>query len=135
VTDIPHESTVNVCLSEILNDILGPDARVIPETATCRAGKKRRFDIKIEYRGIEYILEASFDKKDAVRDAIHRIEEGLIDTIAIAVYYEPSYFIGSKTVSEIKEILLKKPLEMRVFAQGLDISRNLLRYIYTRRRV
>jgi len=126
VTDIPHESTVNVCLSEILNDILGPDARVIPETATCRAGKKRRFDIKIEYRGIEYILEASFDKKDAVRDAIHRIEEGLIDTIA---------FIGSKTVSEIKEILLKKPLEMRVFAQGLDISRNLLRYIYTRRRV
>lgn len=133
--NIPQEDTINVCLSEILSGILGENALVIPEDKTRRVGKRGRFDIKIEYKGIEYILEASFDRNDAIRDAMSRIEEGLIDTVAIAVYYNPSYFVSAKLVPEIKKILLEKPLEVKVFVQGLDISKGLLQLIYKKKSI
>jgi len=131
----PQEDTVNVCLSEILGEVLGEKALVIPEEKTRRLGRRRRFDIKIEYKGIEYILEASFDRNDAVRDAMSRIEEGLIDTVAIALYYNPSYFVSAKTPSQIKQILLEKPLEVKVFVHGLDISKGLLQFIYNKKNI
>jgi len=96
---LPYENTVNVCLSEIINNIISNGGRAIPEDQTI--GRKRRFDIKIEYRNVEFIIEASFDRRDAVKDAVKRIEEGLIDTIALAVYYNPKYFSSARTVNEI----------------------------------
>ncbi|MHA1505586.1 MAG: hypothetical protein ACTSR0_00090 [Candidatus Asgardarchaeia archaeon] len=130
--DVPLEDTINVCLSEILCEILGESGLAIPEEKTRR---RKRFDIKIEYKGIELILEASFDRNDAVSDAVSRIEEGLIDTVAIALYYNPSYFVSAKSVSQIKKILLEKPLELKVFVQGLDISKGLLQFIYKKKSV
>ncbi|RLI44208.1 hypothetical protein DRO69_07880, partial [Candidatus Bathyarchaeota archaeon] len=133
--NVPQEDTINVCLSEILGEVLGENVLVIPEDKARRVGKRRRFDIKIEYKGIEFILEASFDRKDAVRDAVSRIEEGLIDTVTIALYYNPSYFVSAKSVPEIKKILLEKPLEVKVFVQGLDISKGLLQLIYEKKSI
>ncbi|MHA1757812.1 MAG: hypothetical protein ACTSVV_13635 [Promethearchaeota archaeon] len=126
---LPDEELVNGCLSEIFEDIFGKEF-VTPEKKIIKKGKRRKFDILIEYKGIDYVLEASYDKNDAIKDAKKRIEEGLIDTIAIAIHYTPENFENSENLSEIKEILLNEPLRIRVFAKGADISKNLLKKKY-----
>lgn len=123
---VPHENTVNTVLSEILSEIIGEEGIVIPESKS----RGKRFDVRVEYRGVEFVLEASFDKNDAIQDACRRIEEGMINTISVAVYYNPCYFTSAKTVSQIKDTLLNNPIEVKVFAQGMDISGTLLQFMF-----
>ncbi len=132
---LPHETTINVCLAEVLSKSLSHDDVVVPEEQFKGKGRSRRFDIKIEHRGIEFILEASFNRKDAVNDAKKRIEEGLIVTVSVAVYYNPSYFKNVKTPEKIKQILQKIPLEVKIFAQGRDISNTLFMFIHQKKKI
>ncbi|MBO8154792.1 hypothetical protein, partial [Thermovirga sp.] len=126
---LPHEQTVNVYLAEILERHFQGQAEVIAEKRIAKGRMRRRFDIKIYFRGIEFILEASYDEKDAEKDAMKRLEEGLIDTVAIAIHYEPSKFEGAETAKQIKRVLIENPLKLKVFTQGRDISGTLLEFI------
>ncbi|WP_324735651.1 N-6 DNA methylase [Thermococcus sp. SY098] len=132
--NLPQEDTVNVYLAEILGSHLGEHAKVVPEKPIHKKGKRRRFDIKIEFRGIEFILEASYDEKDAEADAIRRLEEGLIDTVSIAVHYPPELFNNAQTPTQIKKVLIQNPLKLKVFTQGRDISGTLLEFLQQKRR-
>lgn len=131
---VPHEETVNVCLAEILSGHLGELAKVIPEEFVRRKRKRRRFDIKIDFRGIEFILEAAYSERDAENDAIKRLEEGLIDTVSIAIHYKPELFKDTQTPAQIKRVLIQNPLKLKVFTQGRDISGTLLQFIQQKRK-
>lgn len=122
----PHEEVLNVCLAKILDRVLGKKSVVIAERAVPESHK--RFDLKIDYRGIEFIIEASYDRVDATRDAKRRVEEGLIDTVAIALHYDPDKLSSVKTPREIESQLASSELELKVFSLGSDISNSLIRY-------
>ena len=124
----PHESTINVILGSILNDYLRT-ANVISEERVHRAGRSRQFDIKIIFREIEFILEASYDARDAEEDALKRLRERLIDTVSIAIHYEPELFEGKQTHGDITNVLKGNSLKLKVFTQGIDISGTLLKYM------
>jgi len=126
MTYTPKEEVINSLLSEILSEVLAGKAKVVPEKKRKVHGKRRFFDIRIEYNGIECVLEASFDARDAVNDACRRIEEGLVETISLAVHYDQGYFTSVDTPSEIKEALRRKPLKIKVFVQGKDVSKDML---------
>lgn len=126
MSKLPREDTINTCLADVICEFAGDPQFAIPEDKTI---KRKRFDIKINYNTFDIILEASYDKNDAIEDAKKRIEEGLIDTISIAVYYNPSFFENKLSVSDIKKVLKQKYLEIKVFGQGQDISRGILRFI------
>ena len=100
----PHEEVLNVYLAEILDKFLGDRSVVMPERVTAKG--KKRFDLKIDYKGIEFIVEASYDEADAVEDAKRRIEEGLIDTVAIALCYDKNKLATLTTPTEIKAALV-----------------------------
>lgn len=122
--NLPYENVLNAYLAELLNDLFGGRGRCEPE----RKARRRRFDIRVIYDDMEFLIEASYDKNDADRDAKKRLEDGLIDTIVIALYYNPDYFRGLTTDRDIKKVFLEKPLELKIYVQGLDISKPLLRY-------
>ncbi|MHA1252310.1 MAG: hypothetical protein ACTSRP_20160 [Candidatus Helarchaeota archaeon] len=121
----PHEHTVNVCLAEVLCDIVGDQRFAIPENPTVR---NKRFDVKINHEPFEIVLEASYDKNDAINDAKKRIQESLIDTISIAVYYDPKLFSNKNTIAEIKNVLKEEKLKIKIFSLGQDISMDLMDY-------
>jgi type I restriction-modification system DNA methylase subunit len=123
----PHEEVVNVCLAKLLGRYLGETNVVVPEK-TIPAGRKR-FDVKVEYKGIEFVIEASYDRSDALNDAKKRVEEGLIDTVAVALYYDYSKFLSINTPDQIENTLNNLELELKVFSLGLDISQSLLKYV------
>jgi hypothetical protein len=124
---LPHEEVVNVCLAEILANIFGKENVVAPERTV--PGSRKRFDVKLDYKGLEIILEASYDRTDAIEDAKKRLEEGLIETVAIAVYYDEKNFANVSTTAEIKAVLQSSELELKIFSKGADISKTLIPYI------
>jgi hypothetical protein len=90
---------------------------------------RKRFDVKVDYKGLEIILEASYDRVDAVEDAKKRLEEGLIETVAIAVCYDETHFTLARTAPEIKAVLHSSEIELKIFSKGADISRTLIPYV------
>jgi len=118
---LPHESTVNVNLGNLLAEKMR-SAEVISEERVHRAGKSRQFDVKIIFREIEFVLEASYDAADAEEDAQKRLREGLIDTVSIAIHYDPVIFEGKQTSQDIINILFNKSLKLKVYTQGVNIS-------------
>ena len=121
-----HEEVVNVHLAEVLGESLGKENVVTPERQA--PGRHKRFDVKIEYRGVEFIIEASYDRADAIADAKRRVEEGLIETVSIALYYG-SVASGLHSADEIREALEGADLEVKLFSQGSDISSSIVKYI------
>lgn len=115
----PREEVVNVCLAEILNEVLAGSGQAAPEKPSVR---RRRFDLKISYRGAEFVAEASYSRVDAVRDAARRVEEGFADTAAIAIYYDQSKLAGAQTPGEIREILYSTGVEAKIFTFEGDVS-------------
>jgi len=100
------EQVVNVKLAEILSESFGIDARAE------RARGRRRPDIRCYYRGLIIGIEASYSKSDAEKDAMRRIEEGLVD-IALALWLKRSY--PDVPESELKEIIKKSRFDVKVF--------------------
>lgn len=123
----PHEEVLNVCLAKVLGRVLGKRSIVVPERKI-REGRKR-FDIKIDHHGIEFIIEASYDRDDAVEDAKKRVEEGLINTVAIALHYDSDKMSFITTPKEIETMLTDSELGLKVFSLGSDISNSLIKYI------
>jgi hypothetical protein len=122
---LPHEQTVNVHFAEILNEYLHDSFYIVAENKK----KNKRFDIKIDFKNVEFILEASYNIIDAENDAKGRLSQGLINTVAIAVHYEPNSFKGRHTAEEIKNTLKNTPIKLRVYTLGKDISNTLLEFI------
>ena len=123
---VPYEQTVNTYLADVLAESLSNEFVVIPEQSNRANNKLRRFDIKIEYKDFEFVIEASFDETDAEIDAKHRIEEGLINTIAIALHYDSSAYEQAQTSNQITDSIKNTPLKMKVYSLGSDISNQLL---------
>jgi len=132
---LPHEQTVNVLLSQLLRKFLGESTTVIPEDKV-RVGEKRgRFDIRIESSGLDFVMEAAFDKEGAEIDAKKRLNDGLINTIAVAIYYDPEVFNNKETDEEITMALEKTPLNLKIFVAGTDINKKLLEYVKTEKNI
>ncbi|MEM1606346.1 MAG: hypothetical protein QXW41_08900 [Fervidicoccaceae archaeon] len=120
-----HESELNVRMASILSESFGLD---------CRAERTnhgiRRIDIRCYYNGFRIVIEASYSKSDAMKDAIRRIEDGSAD-IAIALHYPVKY-------PDVPEHELKKMLRESTFNVMILVPREvrgLERYILGRTRV
>jgi len=113
------EQVVNVKLAEILSESFGIDARAE------RAKGRRRPDIRCYYRGLIIGIEASYSKSDAEKDAMRRIEEGLVD-IALALWLKRSY--PDVPESELKKIIKKSRFDVKVFVPE-DVIGPLIPYL------
>ncbi|MBD3230902.1 MAG: hypothetical protein GF329_22175 [Candidatus Lokiarchaeota archaeon] len=119
----PQEDKVNGCLADVLNSVYNDSEFAKPEVKS--TVDRKRYDIKINYKYFTVIMEASYDKKDAIKDAKERIEQASMDTIAIAVYYPPDLFRGKEDLESIRGVFRKDPLLIKIFCQGRDISEDL----------
>lgn len=119
---LAYESRLNILLSELLNQI-----GVISHSEYIGEGRK---DIILYHQGLAIVLEGSYDKQDAEKDAKHRIEQLSAD-VAIAVHY-PSSFSQELTENGIKEALKKSSFLVRVVVPE-DISDNLFQFLYKKK--
>jgi len=113
------EYVVNVKLAEVLSKEFGLDCR----SERIRSGK--RPDITCYHKGLIIVIEASYSKIDAERDAAQRIEQGLAD-LAIALYYKTSY--EDVPEDELAEKLRISLFDLKVFATA-DTTHSLIRYL------
>src|SRR5208283_3132863 len=90
------ESRLNIALSGLLSQM-----GVISHSEYLSQGRK---DILIYHQGLAIVLEGSYDKKDAEKDAKKRIEQLAAD-VAIAIHYPPAEFPQSLTEGEIVDKL------------------------------
>ena len=91
---------------------------------------KGRKDIIADYNGLRIFLEGSYNKSDAEKDAIKRIEQLAVD-LAIAIHYREA-FPQDLTESELKERLKSSNFEVRVLVAE-DISGTLFEYLKSRK--
>ena len=109
------ESRLNILLSELLNQI-----GVVSHSEYLSKGRK---DVIIYHQGLAIVLEGSYDRQDAEKDAKHRIEQ-LDADVAIAIHY-PQSFAQDLTEREIKKRLKKSKLPVRIIIPE-DISETLI---------
>lgn len=103
------EDRLNVLLSELLGQ-----AGVISYSE--QLGKGRR-DMAIYYQGLRIVLEGSYTKSDAEKDAIRRIEQLPVD-MAIALLYPPF-------PQEIPETEIKEKLKSSVFSVKIIVPKDI----------
>lgn len=127
ISQLPQEYTVNIALAELLDHLLHGIGKAVPERRT--TSHNHRFDIRVIYRDIIFVLEAAYDEPGAEMDAKKRLEEGFIDTVSIALHYPPEHFNKMETMDEIKEVLNSHPIKMRIFTQGEEVSTNLTNFM------
>ena len=119
-----HENELNVRMASVLSESFGLDCRAE------RASRRARSDIRCFYNGFRIVIEASYSKSDAEKDANKRVEDGLAD-IAIALHYPERY-------PDIPEGELKKRLRESVFNAMIVVPRevrNLEKYVLGKTRV
>ncbi|MEM4592791.1 MAG: hypothetical protein QW196_05270 [Sulfolobales archaeon] len=119
-----HENELNVRMASVLSESFGLDCRAE------RASRRARSDIRCFYNGFRIVIEASYSKSDAEKDANKRVEDGLAD-IAIALHYPERY-------PDIPEGELKKKLRESVFNAMIVVPRevrNLEKYVLGKTRV
>ena len=113
------ENRLNVLLSELLNEMgLFSSSEHI--------GIGGREDIIANYQGLRIVLEGSYSKSDAEKDATKRIDQFPID-LAIAIHYSEKY---PQTLSEIE--IKKKLQESDFYAKiivPIDISNTIHEYL------
>jgi hypothetical protein len=114
------ESRLNILLSRLLNQM-----GVISHSEYLSQGRK---DILIYHQGLAIVLEGSYDKQDAEKDAKKRIEQLAAD-VAIAIHYPPDEFPQGLTEGELEKRLQCTPLPVRVIVPE-DISGTLFRLLY-----
>ncbi|MEM4570078.1 MAG: hypothetical protein QXE66_02075 [Desulfurococcaceae archaeon] len=119
-----HETVLNSRLASVLSESFGLDCRAE------RTSTRVRPDIRCYYNGFRIVIEASYSKSDAEKDAASRVEKGVAD-IAIALHYPVKY-------PDIPERELKKKLQESSFSAMIVVPkevRNLVRYILGKTRV
>ena len=113
------ENRLNVLLSELLNEMgLFSSSEQI--------GIGGRGDIIAYYQGLRIVLEGSYSKSDAEKDATKRIDQFPID-LAIAIHYSEKY-MQSLSEIEIKKNLKKANFYVKVIVP-IDISSPILEYL------
>ena len=113
------ESKLNILLSELLNQM-----GVTSHSEYLGQGRK---DVIVYHQGLAIVLEGSYEKYDAEKDAKKRIEQLTAD-VALAVHY-PSVFLQDLTEGEIKQKLQHTALPVRVIVPE-DISTTLFKLLY-----
>jgi len=107
-----HEEEVNIRIADLLNSFskeFGLDCR--PE----RPSGRRRPDIRCYYRGFNIVIESSYDKRDAERDARRRIEEDGFD-IAIALWLkEGDRYRSDLSTSELEKVIRSSRFDAALF--------------------
>ena len=131
--NLPQEYTVNVALADLLDHQIEGLGRAVPENRT--SPKNHRFDVKVTYKDVVFVLEAAYDELGAEMDAKKRLEEGFIDTVSVAIHYEPAIFNHKDTVSEIKNALISNSIKMRIFTQGKEVSINLTNFMQKKSKI
>ena len=107
-----HEEVVNVRIADLLCEELGLNCA--PE----RPSGRRRPDIRCYYRGFNIVVESSYDKNDAKKDAMRRIENEEGFDIAIALWLKD----GDKYSSDLSESRLKEVIRGSRFDMALFTS-------------
>jgi len=111
------ENRLNVLLSELLGQ-----AGVVSHSEQLGRGRK---DIAIYHQGLRIVLEGSYTKNDAEKDATKRIEQLPVD-MAIALVYPP--FPQEMTEMEIKQKLKSSMFYVKIIVPR-DISGTLYEYL------
>jgi len=114
-----YESRLNILLSQLLEQ-----QGIVSRSEFIGKGRK---DVVVYHQGLAIVLEGSYDKLDAEKDAKKRVEQLSAD-VGIAVFY-PSSFPQEMSDSQIKNKLQDTPLIVRVIAPE-DISGTLFRILY-----
>jgi len=117
-----YENRLNVLLSELLNQM-----GVISHSEQLNRGRK---DIVVYNQGLRLVIEGSYDKTDAERDAEKRMEQLPVDA-AIAIHY-PHEFPQQLTEPKIKEKLKTARFGLKVIVAE-DISGTLYEYFLGKR--
>ena len=114
------ENRLNVLLSELLNEI-----GIFSHSE--QIGKGGREDIIAYHQGLRIVLEGSYSKSDAEKDATKRIDQFPID-LAVAIHYSEKY------PQDLSEIKIKKRLKNSVFYVKIivpvDVSDTMLEYLH-----
>jgi hypothetical protein len=116
---LAFESKLNILLSELLNQM-----GVTSHSEYLGQGRR---DVLVYHQGLAIVLEGSYDKQDAEKDAKKRIEQLSAD-VALAVHY-PAVFPQDLTEGQIKEKLQQIALPVRVIVPE-DISATLFQLLY-----
>jgi len=116
---LAFESKLNILLSELLNQM-----GVTSHSEYIGQGRK---DVITYHQGLAIVLEGSYEKQDAEKDAKKRIEQLAAD-VALAIHY-PSVFPQDLTEGEIKQKLQQIALPVRVIVPE-DISATLFQLLY-----
>jgi len=114
-----YESRLNVILSQLLEQ-----QGIVSRSEFIGKGRQ---DVVVYHQGLAIVLEGSYDRLDAEKDARKRIEQLSAD-VGIAVHY-PSVFPQELTDAQIKEKLRHTSLAIRVIVPE-DISGSLFRILY-----
>ncbi len=59
--EYPYEQTVNIILAEVLSSYFGDKTEILPEKSIKNNGYNR-FDLLVNYKDIEFVLECLYDK-------------------------------------------------------------------------
>jgi hypothetical protein len=119
-----HEGEVNVRISDILSKEFGLNCN--PE----RPSGGRRPDIRCYYRGFNIVIETSYNKKDAEKDAEMRIEEDGFD-IAIALWLkEGDRYHKDLGADELEKAIRSSKFDVALFT--LSPQPGLLKFITKR---
>lgn len=120
--NLAFESRINIYLSDLLSQAgLGTHPEYLGE------GRK---DVLIYHQGLTIVLEGSYDRLDAEKDARRRVEQLAAD-IAVAVHY-PNVFDQNLSELTIKQELLLCRLPVHIILPD-DISGTLWEILYRRK--
>ena len=107
-----HEEEVNVRIADVLSEEFGLNCK--PE----RPSGRRRPDIRCYYRGFNIVVESSYDKNDAERDARRRVEEDGFD-IAIALWLkEGDRYRADLSTSELEKVIRSSRFDVALFTSS-----------------
>jgi len=119
---LAFEGRINVLLSELLRSL-----GIISRAELLNRGRR---DVVVYHQGLAIVLEGSYSKEDAEKDAKKRIEQLSAD-VALAIYYPPAF------PQELSEYQLRERLRSTIFSVRVvvpeDISGTLFQLLEQKR--
>ncbi|MGC8543823.1 MAG: hypothetical protein ACP5NQ_07750, partial [Vulcanisaeta sp.] len=120
-----YEVGVNISLSKMLRN-LGLDCRAEQVLHVSKHNKLYRPDIRCFHNGLIVGIEASYDMRDAEKDARARIDQGLVD-LAIALHYPQKY--RDVTDDQLNELIKNSRFNIKIIAPSHVKIQSLLDFI------